>query len=240
MSDDSDSEDDSDYAPENEVDEGGDSESNKIEGLKTLSHARKRKAHELWEEMQNNNKEYTSKIMGKALNNKKDKKPIKKSEKMQEFLSTVFGSDKKAIAKCVQRSNIKLDSADLKEAAKASVDKLQKKQTVTEIRKFAGQSITIERSVKSSESTVSGVAGSKPVSKSALDDVLNDLKGPKTVSTVAKSSFDWDNFKEKEGLDDELATATKEGYLKRKEFLERCDVREYVNERDARVKTAPS
>jgi hypothetical protein len=32
------------------------------------------------------------------------------------------------------------------------------------------------------------------------------------VSTVAKSSNDWDNFKEKEGLEDELQVAQKEGY----------------------------
>jgi hypothetical protein len=41
--------------------------------------------------------------------------------------------------------------------------------------------------------------------------VLDTLKGPKAVSTVAKSSYDWENFKEKEGLDDALATASKEG-----------------------------
>ena len=32
---------------------------------------------------------------------------------------------------------------------------------------------------------------------SALDSVLDTLKGPKTVSTVAKSNYDWETFKEK-------------------------------------------
>ena len=46
---------------------------------------------------------------------------------------------------------------------------------------------------------------------SALDSVLDTIKGPKTVSTVAKSGYDWDAYKEKEGLEDDLAAASKEG-----------------------------
>ena len=46
---------------------------------------------------------------------------------------------------------------------------------------------------------------------SALDSVLDTIKGPKVVSTVAKSNIDWDIYKEKEGLEDELSAATKEG-----------------------------
>jgi hypothetical protein len=41
--------------------------------------------------------------------------------------------------------------------------------------------------------------------------VLGDLKGPQTVSTVSKSSADWDGYKDKEGLEEELAVASKEG-----------------------------
>ena len=88
--------------------------------------------------------------------------------------------------------------------------------------------------------------------------MLDILKGPKGVSTLTKSAYDWDGFKDKEGLEDELAAARKDGYhifanlsfilshapintyvifrfLVRKEFLERCDVREYERERDERV-----
>jgi len=62
-----------------------------------------------------------------------------------------------------------------------------------------------------------GVAGSNEIktkpssSTSVLDRILDDLKGPKVVSTITKSSYDWENFKEKEGLEDELAVAAKEG-----------------------------
>lgn len=46
---------------------------------------------------------------------------------------------------------------------------------------------------------------------SALDNVLDTIKGPKNVNTVAKSGLDWDTYKEKEGLEDDLAAAAKEG-----------------------------
>jgi hypothetical protein len=56
-------------------------------------------------------------------------------------------------------------------------------------------------------------AASKPSSStsSTLDSVLETIKGPKTVSTVSKSSMDWDSYKDSEGLNDELAKASKDG-----------------------------
>lgn len=45
----------------------------------------------------------------------------------------------------------------------------------------------------------------------SLDMVLDTIKGPKGVSTVAKSSMDWENFKEKEGIEDDLTHAAKNG-----------------------------
>ena len=44
-----------------------------------------------------------------------------------------------------------------------------------------------------------------------LDQVLSTIKGPKLVSTVAKSSMDWDVYKEKEGLEEDLQAAAKDG-----------------------------
>lgn len=43
--------------------------------------------------------------------------------------------------------------------------------------------------------------------QSAIDKALEALKGPKAVSTVQKSAVDWDNFKEKEGIADEVSQA---------------------------------
>ena len=44
-----------------------------------------------------------------------------------------------------------------------------------------------------------------------IDQVLSTIKGPRLVSTVAKSSMDWDVYKEKEGLEEDLQAAAKDG-----------------------------
>lgn len=43
--------------------------------------------------------------------------------------------------------------------------------------------------------------------------MLQEMRGPEAISTVAKSSYDWDSFKAEKGLDDELAQATKDGFV---------------------------
>ena len=72
---------------------------------------------------------------------------------------------------------------------------------------------------------------------SGLDQVLSDIKGPQSISTVLKSSVDWENYKEEEGLQDQLVEK-KDGYLSKKDFLNRCDVREYEVDRGKRVLAA--
>ncbi|CAM9428998.1 unnamed protein product [Discosporangium mesarthrocarpum] len=67
--------------------------------------------------------------------------------------------------------------------------------------------------------------------------MLAALDAPKNISTVAKSSMDWDNYKEEEGLEEEMSKVTKDGagYLNRQDFLQRCDMRRFEQERDARA-----
>ena len=45
---------------------------------------------------------------------------------------------------------------------------------------------------------------------------------------------DWDAYKHKEGLDESLKNASATGYLAKKDFLERADVRQFEQERDFR------
>ena len=68
-----------------------------------------------------------------------------------------------------------------------------------------------------------------------LDSVLEAIKGPQAINTVTKSAFDWQQHKVKEGLEDELKGAADAGYLARRDFLNRVDVRTYEKERDARI-----
>ena len=71
------------------------------------------------------------------------------------------------------------------------------------------------------------VAAHTAESAGGLDGVLHAIKKPSSVSTMAKSSVDWDAFKEESNLGDELEQATKDGYLQRQDFLTRCDVRQF-------------
>jgi hypothetical protein len=68
----------------------------------------------------------------------------------------------------------------------------------------------VERTVQQSTAEAAAAAKKKAPSK-GLDSVLDTIKGPKLVSTVAKSSMDWDVYKEKEGLEEDLQAAAKEG-----------------------------
>ena len=116
---------------------------------------------------------------------------------------------------------------------------------------------SVVKTVTSSSHKDSALSTSKKPA-GGLDSILETLKGPKVVSTIAKSSNDWENYKEQEGLVDDLTAASKEGsvsdndltmiygcdlatytfllrYLTRKDFLNRCDVRKFEKERDARA-----
>jgi hypothetical protein len=70
---------------------------------------------------------------------------------------------------------------------------------------------------------------------SGLDAALSAITGPAKMNTVTKSSLDWDTFKDGSGMADELEQAAKDGFLAKKEFLERCDVRQFEKERDLRL-----
>ncbi|TSS72708.1 Craniofacial development protein 1 [Bagarius yarrelli] len=61
-------------------------------------------------------------------------------------------------------------------------------------------------------------------------------KKPK-MSTLEKSKLDWDSFKSEEGITEELAIHNrgKEGFLERKNFLERVDQRQFELEKNVRL-----
>ncbi|GCC27016.1 craniofacial development protein 1 isoform X1 [Chiloscyllium punctatum] len=80
--------------------------------------------------------------------------------------------------------------------------------------------------------------GSGVKRQSGLGSVLGKIGGKKQkLSTLEKSKIDWEAFKEKEGIGDELAIYNrgKEGYIERKAFLDRVDHRQFELERDIRL-----
>lgn len=141
---------------------------------------------------------------------------------------------------------------DINSMVKRCVQQVARRQVVVETRKFAGSDVTVTKSmmiVGSSKSQFdeSGAGGSgkgsgrgnppiPPPIPPSIDQVLAEITGPKAISTVTKSSLDWDTFKEVERLDDDLAAAGKDGYLHRQEFLVRVDHRQFEKEKEERAR----
>jgi hypothetical protein len=73
---------------------------------------------------------------------------------------------------------------------------------------------------------------------SGIDAVLSQIKGPQKFTTIDKTNVDWENFKDKAGLEEELKkkAQSKDAYLVKKDFLNRVDLRRFEQERDERNK----
>ncbi|XP_051580156.1 craniofacial development protein 1-like [Myxocyprinus asiaticus] len=81
-------------------------------------------------------------------------------------------------------------------------------------------------------------SGSSVKRPAGMGSILNRIGGKKQkMSTLEKSKLDWDTFKTEEGIADELAIHNrgKEGYVERKNFLERVDQRQFELEKTVRL-----
>uniref|UniRef100_V9KRR5 Craniofacial development protein 1 n=1 Tax=Callorhinchus milii TaxID=7868 RepID=V9KRR5_CALMI len=148
----------------------------------------------------------------------------------------------------------------VKEAEKP---KAPTKVTITKVFDFAGEEVKVTKEVdaasreaksffqnqqeqkelQSKSSPTATLAASTPTSSGVkrlcgLGGALGKITGKKQkMSTLEKSKLDWEAFKEKEGIGDELAIHNrgKEGYIERKAFLERVDFRQFELERSIRL-----
>ncbi|KAM9503015.1 craniofacial development protein 1-like isoform 1-T1 [Salvelinus alpinus] len=80
--------------------------------------------------------------------------------------------------------------------------------------------------------------GSHVKRPAGMGSILNRLGGKKQkMSTLEKSKMDWDAFKDEEGIGDELAIHNrgKEGYVEKKNFLQRVDHRQFEQEKKVRL-----
>lgn len=133
------------------------------------------------------------------------------------------------------------------------------KVTVVKEYDFAGETVTVTKeldvnskeaklalssaSSSKSEPTTSSSSSSATLKRPAgggvggLNAVLGKLNKKPKISTLDKSKLDWDGFKHKEGIEDELKIHNrgKDGYLERVAFLQRTDERQYEIERTLRL-----
>ncbi|XP_025022422.1 craniofacial development protein 1 [Python bivittatus] len=186
---------------------------------------------------------------------KENEKRKKEDALWANFLSDV-GQKPKAVpadqTPCIQKHK----SADEKNVCKSQggpKETESNKITVTKVFDFAGEEVRVTKEVDAASKeaqrflkqqepkiatqtchpTVSGVK--RP---SSMNSLLGKIGAKKQkMSTLEKSKLDWENFKEEEGISDELAIHNRgrEGYLERRAFLERVDYRQFEHERDLRL-----
>lgn len=119
-----------------------------------------------------------------------------------------------------------------------------------EIFEFAGETIEIpSKSVaaplKTTEETKSPstaapklAAGTKRASVGGgLSSMLNQLTKKNKLSVLEKTKLDWDGFKDDQGISEELQTHNRgrDGFLERRDFLERTDLRQFEIEKNLRL-----
>lgn len=106
---------------------------------------------------------------------------------------------------------------------------------VQEVKRFAGKNIVVQRKVAPSKAAAKSGTRKKDPPK-GLDSLLKEISGPSKLSTVAKTSADWDSFKVDTGIDDQLEqqAQSKDAFLVKKDFLNRVDHRQFEHERSKR------
>lgn len=138
------------------------------------------------------------------------------------------------------------------------------KVTITKVFDFAGEEVRVEKEVSADsreaknylksqktkeeeehedeeESPSPGkpqLPGPSAKRPGGMSNVLNRIAGKKQkMSTLEKSKMDWDAFKTEEGITEELAIHNRgrQGYVERKNFLERVDHRQFELEKAVRL-----
>jgi Bucentaur or craniofacial development len=106
-----------------------------------------------------------------------------------------------------------------------------------ETKLFAGKKIQVAVQPGGATSFAAAAASKKkPSAGGGIDSVLQQIAGPAKISTVAKTSADWDSFKTETGLEAELEKKAqgKDAFLIKQDFLSRVDNRTFELEKGER------
>lgn len=164
--------------------------------------------------------------------------------------ATKTNSSKKEANNSSESSGSKdvLDNDLKKEEKKEEKKSVQpERKTITEIFDFAGETVEVEKEVEVSKEPLSvaktGIGQldgpGRASQRAKIGSILDHLGKAKKISTLEKTKLDWNNFKKKEGIDEELQTHNKGkgGYLEKQDFLQRTDLRQFEIEKSQRVST---
>ncbi|KAF0040475.1 hypothetical protein F2P81_006373 [Scophthalmus maximus] len=151
-----------------------------------------------------------------------DERQKKKSDDLwASFLSDVGTRPKESTAAPQSSIIQKADSSASKAAPLTTETKAAEPATVTitKVFDFAGEEVSAKR-------------------PAGVSSILSRFGGKKQkMSTLEKSKMDWDAFKSEEGITEELAIHNrgKEGFVERKNFLERVDHRQFELEKAVKM-----
>jgi hypothetical protein len=244
-------EEDEDYVPpaEGDDEEGSNSEKKSKQSSLLLSSETNHSAPILSASKQKAVDDAFMELFGKPYRYQEDqKKELKSPEgrsqgalKKRKILSDIFGGASIA-TKLMETSKDIIQNDAMSRKRKVPLFEVNRKD-ITEKIKFAGQTMEIQRSVvvvgnetQQQSQEASTVENTNKVS--GIDAVLSQIKGPQKFTTIDKTNVDWENFKDKAGLEEELKkkAQSKDAYLVKKDFLNRVDLRRFEQERDERNK----
>ncbi|XP_060869695.1 craniofacial development protein 1 [Metopolophium dirhodum] len=199
--------------------------------------------------------------IGKRGSLKKSKKIViddEAIEKTKEEVNTLLNSsedDKKrldALWEEFQRPITKKSSntpitSENKSKSKESI-KVSDKPETTKKRNFEALFESSESSKKVENNDDSTTTPKSPETKSevasiatkpsgGLANILSQIGKKSKLTVLEKSKLDWDGYKKKEGIVEELVTYNKgkDGYLEKQDFLERTDLRQFELEKALRA-----
>ncbi|GAB0095522.1 hypothetical protein DMENIID0001_109160 [Sergentomyia squamirostris] len=136
-----------------------------------------------------------------------------------------------------------------KATAKKNIEEEKKVPEVVErVFDFAGEEVRVpvvensEKATKRPASASTNIPRSSRGVSGGLAAVLGSIGKKPKISTLEKSKLDWNQFKQSQGINEEIERFNKgkDGYLERQDFLERTDYRQFDIERDMRQKKRSS
>ncbi|KAL7525270.1 hypothetical protein ACHAWF_001284, partial [Thalassiosira exigua] len=189
-----------------------------------------------------------------------DKIPAKASQtrkRTRSVLSSIFGP--RSSRRLLSRSKFAADGARPKPATGRGMIRLERR-VVAEVKRFAGQEIEVKKVVvvpvmagdegedgedgegegkgAAEEGAARSTTKPPPAAVKGVDRLLEEMSRPEKLSTITKTSADWDLFKAKNSasLKEELEDRAegKEAYLVKKDFLDRVDRRRFELEKAER------
>ncbi|CAH0482998.1 unnamed protein product [Peronospora belbahrii] len=209
-------EDDGDYFFEDVNDKEEDNDTHDVKPDKPQSVTINPYVHTLWADIN-----VSTRVSEKAVN-KAEKLLGSLNAKTKRSTNRINGGKEK---RKVLEFSMPILGVDVKKSRRDMVEVTTSKDKLDRVVKFAGK-----------EYSVSTSAARPTKGEKGLDKVLETLVEPKKVSTIEKSSLDWDKFKEKEGIEEELTQYTKDGYVEKQEFLQRLDLKRFEIEKAEREK----